>query len=113
MRGCACSFFIRIGFNKAVFRQRRALEHVAIIIRTVCHLIFGGDRLDFGLGKLRTTGLCQIAKRNLVQPVATGANFLINLKTAAQRASVIGAERPSKAPVYSLGIFGLARGIGR
>ena len=75
---------------------RRTHEHLAIIIRTVHHLVFGGDRLDLGL-VIAKVG--KVAEGQIFHTMAASTDFLIDLEATLHGSLVEIAERPGKAPL--------------
>src|SRR6202035_3278153 len=72
------------------------VEHVAGIVRTVLDLVFGRERRRLRHRIAGAAGIGEIAERDVGQPVAVRADFLVDLQAALQGAAIELAERTGK-----------------
>src|SRR6185312_2516014 len=97
----AIRLIVRERRHEMIRRPRRALEHLALVVRAVGDFLLGGDALhlvfavaDAAAWPIRT----EIVISDEVQRMAIGADALIDLETALHRGAIVGAERPVEGP---------------
>src|SRR5215471_3368727 len=81
-----------------VRRTRRALEHLALVVRAVGHLHLRSNLLDLLRRELGTARLAEIAIGQKPHRMAVGADLAIDLEAALELGVVVSAERGREAP---------------
>ena len=90
---------VPVRIRNDVGRACRTHEHLALVVRTVHHLVFGGNGLDLGLVIAKVS---QVAERDIVETVTARTDFPVDLEAPLQGGLVEIAEGAGEAPFTGL-----------
>src|SRR3546814_10932946 len=93
---CSSDLVVRERADEPVRRLGRPLEHLALVVRAVHHLLRGGDRLDLVVG---VAEVAEIAVGDVLQAMTGRADVLVDLEATLQLGPVEGSEVPAERPV--------------